>query len=504
LYGALGVLRQGLIGKSIGTLFSPFLSKAQLSSLHMLPVAEDERLWIEEFSLINNKGDAFFIQVTIVPLRGFEHRDVAYLCRLRDISDRKELEREMVHRDKAMQLIVHNISGMTGERFFKELLVQFAALSGASHVMIGELVDGDTAICPTVFRDRSGFHHRENLVLANTPSSMVVHTGEVFLADRVEEHFPLDKLSQDMGIHSYWGLPLRNQEGTVLGVLLAMDTKTIIRSTSTQALVKVLQSLAGNELARMQTERTLRSNEKQLENQNRELSRMNQLKSDMIAVTSHDLKSPLAAIIGYASLLEEYFSSLDEAKKIYYIQRIEEEGQKQLVFINKLLDLYRIESGTIDLELSSGRLDLLVNECIVRQQHVAAERNIRIEMSSKGTLSATLFDPLRMEQVVSNILSNSIKFSPSDRRIQMSVHQTKQMVTVEMCDRGKGIDEEEIVNIFDRYYMGRTNFDVRPEGSGLGLYIVKNIVTLHGGEVFARNRERGGSCFTVCIPVKNE
>lgn len=87
----------------------------------------------------------------------------------------------------------------------------------------------------------------------------------------------------------------------------------------------------------MQTERVLQENERQLEKQNRELTRMNQLKSDMIAVTSHDLKSPLSAIIGYASLLEQYFLTLTEEKKIYYIKRIEEEGQKQLVFINQLL-----------------------------------------------------------------------------------------------------------------------------------------------------------------------
>ncbi len=494
--------RQGLIGKDIETLFSPFLSKLQLSSLHMFLVADDETLWIEEFSLINNKGTAFSIQVTIVPLQGVERRDTAYICRLRDVSVRKELEREMVQREKAMQLIVHNISGMTGDQFFKELLLQFASLCGSSQVMIGELIEGGDTIRPVVFRDPKGFHKRESFLLQHTPGFVVVHSGELFITDRVNDRFPQDKVLQDQGINSYWGLPLRNQNGTVLGVLVAMDTKPITQTKSTRALVKVLQSLAGDELARMQTERKLKENEKQLESQNLELSRMNQLKSDMIAVTSHDLKSPLAAIIGYASLLQEYFSSLDEEKKIYYIQRIEEEGQKQLVFINKLLDLYRIESGTIDLELTSERLDFLVQECITRQQHVAAERNITIEMSLKGVLSPVFFDHLRMEQVISNILSNSIKFSPADRRIIVCVNQDIQDITVEICDRGKGIDEEEIVNIFDRYYMGRTNFDVRPEGSGLGLYIVKNIINLHGGEVFARNRKRGGSCFTVRIPVK--
>jgi PAS domain S-box-containing protein/putative nucleotidyltransferase with HDIG domain len=498
----LGFPRQGLLGKGITALFSPFLSKTQLSSLHMLLLAEDEKIWIEEFSLINNKGTSFSIQVTIVPLPGLDDQDLAYLCRLRDISLRKELEQEMFHRDRAMQLIVHNISGMTGERFFKALLLQFATLTETSLLTIGELTDDNVNLQPIACREQNNFCNKEKFSAQNTPCNRVVQRGEIYIPDRLQELFPLDISLQQQDAHSCWGLPLRSQDGTIIGVLMAMDTKKILRSKSTLALVKVLQSLAGSELARMQTERTLKENKKQLESQNRELSRMNQLKSDMIAVTSHDLKSPLSAIIGYASLLEQYFSTLEEDKKIYYIKRIEEEGQKQLSFINKLLDLYRIESGTIDLELTPERLDLLANECIARQQHVAAERNITVELTIKGTPTPVLLDHLRMEQVISNILSNAIKFSPPDESINVCCSQNEENMMVEVCDRGKGIDEEEILHIFDRYYMGRTNFDIRPEGSGLGLYIVKNIITLHGGEVFARNRKKGGSCFTVQIPVK--
>jgi len=87
---------------------------------------------------------------------------------------------------------------------------------------------------------------------------------------------------------------------------------------------------------------------------------MNQLKSDMIAITSHDLKAPLAAIIGYASLLEGYSSAMNTEKILHYVHRIQNEGQKQLTFINKLLDLYRIESGAIELALEPYRLDTLL------------------------------------------------------------------------------------------------------------------------------------------------
>jgi len=497
----LGFPRQNLIGKSIESFFAPFLSMTQLSSLHMLLVVEDEMIWIEEFSLINSKGRPFSVQVTIIPLPEIADQELRYLCRIRDISLRKDLEQEMAQRDKAMQLIVHNISGMTGGDFFKVLLLQFAALTESKLVMVGELVDEGRAILPIAFREGNTFFPKKQFSLKNTPEQMVIKEGELFLINGAQERFPLDTFLQQQDTCAYWGLPLRNQEGTVTGILAAKHTKEILHTKNTKTLVKVLQSLAGSELARMQAGRILKENKKQLEVQNLELTRMNQLKSDMIAVTSHDLKSPLSAIIGYANLLEQYFSTLGEDKKIYYIQRIEAEGLKQLNFINKLLDLYRIESGTIDLELIPERLDLLLSECISRQQHVAAERNITIELTSTGKPAPSIFDPFRMEQVLSNILSNGIKFSPADKRIRVSFYQDEQKITVEVCDRGKGINEEEILHIFDRYYMGRTNFDIRPEGSGLGLYIVKNIISLHKGAVSARNRKKGGSCFTVQIPI---
>jgi PAS domain S-box-containing protein len=499
----LGFSRIGLIGKELNTLFSPFLSKPQLSSLYMLLAeAGDENIWLEEFSIINNQGTACTLQVTIEPLPDYNDQ-LTYLCRLRDVSSRKKTEKDLVQRDHAMQLIVHNISGLTGENFFRSLLQQFEALTKAKLVMVGELVSNNLAINPVSFRNHGTFQDKDRFLLHGTPSKLIIQKGDVFFQNRLQEFFPLDKSLKKQNIHSCWGLPLRSEDGTVIGVLVAKDDNEIIRSKSSRALVKVLQSLAGRELSRMQTERKLKKNEQQLETQNIELTRMSQIKSDMIAITSHDLKSPLSAIIGYANILGQYFSTLPEEKIIHYIRRIEEEGEKQLTFINKLLDLYRIESGEITLEREQGRLDLLVTGCIDSQEYVASKRNIVIHSHVKGTPALVTFDPTRMEQVVSNILSNAIKFSPDNSTIDILYRQDETSALIEICDHGSGIDEEEILHIFDRYYMGRTDFEIRPEGSGLGLYIVKNIITLHGGDVSARNREKGGSCFSVWIPANN-
>ncbi len=499
----LGFPRQGLIKKELESLFSPFLSTDQLFSFRRFMTIISEDIWSEEFSMVNGTGEAYAVQVTLERLQGIDNHQLTYLCRLRDITTRKKMEQDMFHRDHALQLIVHNISGLTGKFFFRSLLQQLATITKAGIVMAGELIDDGNAIQPISFQQQNVFQNKEKYSLTDSPCKKIIQDGEIFFSGRVQDAFPPDHFMQEEKIESYWGLPLRNQDGTIIGIMTAMKDKEIIRSKSIQAIVKVLQSLAGSELARMQTARTLKENEQQLESQNRDLIRMNQLKSDMIAVTSHDLKSPLAAIIGYANLLEEYFPTMDENKKIHYIKRIEEEGQKQLTFINKLLDLYRIESGSIDLEFKSTRLDLLIADCIATLQHVAGAKNITIKLTIEGEPAPVLVDHIRMDQVFSNLLSNAVKFSPPDNNIDVRYNQDNYKINAEICDRGKGINEEEIINIFDRYYMGRTDFDVRPEGSGLGLYIVKNIVTLHGGTVSARRRKNGGSCFMVQIPVKN-
>jgi len=122
-------------------------------------------------------------------------------------------------------------------------------------------------------------------------------------------------------------------------------------------------------------------------------------------------------------------------------------------------------------------------------------------LTINGKVTSLSIDHLRIGQVLNNLLSNAIKFSPEKGKIAASYDQDDQHVAIRIEDQGPGINEQEIHHIFDRYYMGRTDFKIRPEGSGLGLYIVRNIVELHGGTVSAHNLSHGGSCFTVKLPV---
>jgi signal transduction histidine kinase len=491
---------------TVTELFTPFLSPRKLLELHLFFDAQDAAMWSDEFTFITGPGKHLTIQATLYRIHGQEYDNTTFLCRVVNISARKNFEQELIRRDAELQASIHNTTGMTGQSFFKTLLYQFMMLTSSRIGMISELVDNDRTVLPHVFWENHKFWPPpDRFALHSSPCQLVVKRGEIYFPRRLHEFFPTRFLLQDRNISSYWGMPLRRQDGTIIGILSVYDDKPILHSRNMQSIARIFQVRIAGELARMQTERILLEKDRQLEIQNSALTRMNQLKSDMIAITSHDLKAPLSAIIGYASLLEQHAASLDPKKTQHYIRRIQDEGQKQLTFINKLLDLYRIESGTIELALEPHRLDILLGSCLSSLREPARTREITFKFSIAGKANSFSIDHLRIGQVLNNLLTNAIKFSPDKGLISVSYQHDEHHAVIQIRDQGPGINEQEIDHIFDRYYMGRTDFKIRPQGSGLGLYIVRNIVELHGGTVSAHNLSQGGSCFTVTLPVsRNE
>ncbi len=371
--------------------------------------------------------------------------------------------------------------------------------------MISVLTADMNEAIPLVFWEDSRFWSPPAAFpIQSSPCQLVIEQGETFFAKRLDEFFPTKFLLQDRDISSYWGMPLRRHDGVLLGIFSVYDVKPIPHSREFQTIAKIFQARLSSELARLQTEKAILEKDRQLEAQNLALTRMNQLKSDMIAITSHDLKAPLAAIIGYAALIDEHFADLETEKIMRYIHKIQGEGQKQLSFINKLLDLYRIESGAVELNLEPQSIDTLLASCLSSLRELARKRGIVFNFTVTGKATPLPVDHMRISQVLNNLISNAIKFSPENGEISVQYEQNEQQASIHISDQGPGIDEQEIHRIFDRYYMGRTDFKVRPEGSGLGLYIVQNIVKLHGGTVTARNNNSGGSCFTVSLPITND
>jgi len=242
---------------------------------------------------------------------------------------------------------------------------------------------------------------------------------------------------------------------------------------------------------------------KQLEKQNAELERLNRLKGDMVAITSHDLKSPLHAMISIANLLRDLGPSLNDETMAGFIDQIITSGEKLSSFISEILDAEKIESDGISLVMKPTRLNEILEGCVATTRAAGREKGIDVAYTADGSLSVTLVDPARLEQVFNNLLSNAVKFAPKNSTIEVKISQEQDVQVITVGDRGPGIPEGDTEKIFDRYFQVSSGAQVaeRGFGVGLGLYITRQLVDNHGGNVTAENREGGGCLFVVRLPV---
>lgn len=253
---------------------------------------------------------------------------------------------------------------------------------------------------------------------------------------------------------------------------------------------------------RVETRAKLERLTQELERRNRELENLSRLKSELVAVTSHDIKSPLSGIIASARFLLDYPDTPKE-KLHKTLGHIVEAGEKLMAFVQDLLDLERMESGRITLEKRPLDLVRLAAEVVETVSSYASARRIRIETDFAA--GAVLFtgDGRRLQQVLHNLLSNAVKFSPDGGRIQVGIQRVGRHIRLTVRDEGPGIPADQLESIFDRYHqVRRLDADARGfSGAGLGLSIVRHLVTLHGGRVWAESPAEGGSLFSVELPL---
>lgn len=242
--------------------------------------------------------------------------------------------------------------------------------------------------------------------------------------------------------------------------------------------------------------------EAQLSSMNQELEDLNRLKNEVMAVTSHDLKSPLNGIISRVRLMQEELDELPPAKIREHLEQIVVAGSRLTGFINELLDMEKIEAGRYQLHTERLRVDALVRLCVEINAPSAAVRGMRLTFAVEGKPYPVAADGAKLEQVFNNLISNAIKYAPEGSEIEVVYREVSCGREIAVLDRGPGLPEEDLGEIFDRYYQVKKKGYVpkRVFGVGLGLAIVKQIVELHGGTVGAANRPGGGSVFTVSLP----
>jgi PAS domain S-box-containing protein len=294
-------------------------------------------------------------------------------------------------------------------------------------------------------------------------------------------------------VRSLIGAPML-VEGRLVGVIHA-DSFTARHFNDSD--LRLLQ-LAADRIALAIEQARLYEVEQQARRQAEEANRM---KDEFLALVSHELRSPLNAMLGYARLLR--YGPLDEQKVSKTVDVIERSGKAQIQLIEDLLDTARIISGKLHLDVGPVDLASVIDGAVQTIYPAADGRHIAIQTDLDPNVGQITGDTERLQQVIWNLLSNSVKFTPRGGRIDIRLERIDPHICVTVSDTGKGIHSDFLPYVFDRFRQADSSSTRRYGGLGLGLALVKYLVELHGGTVEAFSAgESKGTTFTVLLPVR--
>jgi PAS domain S-box-containing protein len=293
-----------------------------------------------------------------------------------------------------------------------------------------------------------------------------------------EDTFPLRRHDGEMRWHLSRAMPLRNAEGEIV---FWFGTNTDIEGQ---------RKIAEERKEFLESERAARA----------DAERAGRLKDEFLATLSHELRTPLNAILGWAQILRRQNNQdkdLNEGLSI-----IERNARVQAQLIEDLLDMSRIISGKLRIDVQQVNITDIANAAIESARPAAEAKGIRLQKILDTQVGPVRGDPARLQQIIWNLLSNAVKFTPKDGTVQVAMERVESHLEITVTDTGMGIKPEFLPYVFERFRQADSSTTRRHGGLGLGLAIVKNLVELHGGKVQAKSPGEGlGATFSIELPL---
>ena len=287
------------------------------------------------------------------------------------------------------------------------------------------------------------------------------------------------------GFRTMLGVPML-REDRVLGVIVLWKAAIAPFGKRTIALVETFATQGAIAIHNVQTSRAL------------EIASGH--KSEFLASMSHELRTPLNAVIGFSDvLLERMFGDLNERQE-EYVRDIRDSGRHLLELINEILDLSKVEAGRMELEPVALSLPEVLEQALSLVRDRAARQNLTVELEIAAEVGVVWADEIKLKQVVVNLLTNAVKFTPEGGRIDVTARVTGDEVQVYVRDTGVGIAEADQARIFEAFQRGDRRVSV--EGTGLGLTLSKRFVELHGGRIWVASEVGEGSTFGFALPLE--
>ena len=231
-----------------------------------------------------------------------------------------------------------------------------------------------------------------------------------------------------------------------------------------------------------------------------ELRRASRLKDHFLQNVNHELRTPLTSIVGWTDLLEE--EDVDDATLGRGLKQVRQSARVLLALIDDLLDLARMDRGALSLELRPVSLPGVLTRSLDTVRMMAEARGVvLIQAPLPQNLTPVRADPLRLQQVLWNLLANAIKFTPRHGRVIVRVDREPERYLVSVEDDGIGVPESELPHIFERFRQVDGSPTRRHAGMGIGLALARSLVELHGGTIWAESGAGRGSRFTFSLPI---
>ncbi|MDM8541533.1 PAS domain S-box protein [Desulfococcaceae bacterium HSG9] len=405
----------------------------------------------------NRNGTVFPVEISVGIFK-FQGRD-CHLAAIRDITDREN-----------MQI------------YLKESEEKFRTFSEASFDGIAITKKGCILEMNEQFVSMSGYNRDE---LNGKNVDFMLH--------------PEDRDFVKANVLSGYDLPYEHRAVKKDGSIIYLEVcGKQIQYRSKMCRITAIRDITGHKKAEI----TLKDQSNKLQIINAELERANRLKDEFLANMSHELRTPLTAVLGMSeALLDQVYGHLNE-QQIRSLQTVENSGKHLLNLINDILDMAKISAGKMELEIARVSVDEVCQASLQMIKQIAHKKKQRLSVITDSRVTHIRADMLRLKQMLVNLLTNAVKFTPERGKISLEVNCTpdQDMVEFAIRDTGIGISQEDMKKLFMPFVQLDGGLSRKHEGTGLGLVMVSKLAEIHGGSVSVESEEGGYSRFSIMLP----
>ncbi|AFZ26732.1 PAS domain S-box [Cylindrospermum stagnale PCC 7417] len=479
-----------------------------------------------EWRIVTPSGKLKWVQVSARP-ECRENGDIVWHGVLLDVSERQaalrdrqqaELEREQLlarERHYVKQLQELTTAALTinfalsVEQLLQVITDQAASIIGTHQSITSMTIDQNWAQAITAIYlsdkyaawrnydqkpDGSGIYAcvcHLNRPMRMTQTELETHPRWRGFGKEAENHPPM---------RGWLAVPLVGRNGQNIGLIQLSDKYEGEFTETDEAILVQLAQMASVAIENARLYEAEQQARSAAEASREEAQAANRIKDEFLAVLSHELRSPLNPILGWSRLLQN--GSLDEAKTKIALTTIERNAKLQAELIEDLLDVSRILRGKLSLTSSPINLASTIKAAIETVRLATEAKSIQIETMLDPVVGLVSGDSTRLQQVMWNLLSNTVKFTPAGGRVEVRLEQVDNQAQITISDTGMGISPEFLPHVFDYFRQADSTTTRKVSGLGLGLAIVRHLVELHGGTIEAESQGEGmGATFTVKLPL---